>query len=126
MTARADILARIRAATGSAGAEAAGGEAAARRRADQEYAALPRPYLRAHHDPASHDIVALFAQRCADYRAVVERVAPGELPGAVARVLAARAAQTTAVGAPPAPPAGAAAAPPAGAVFVVPEGLPPE
>jgi L-lactate dehydrogenase complex protein LldG len=121
MTSRADILARIRAATGSAGPEPA-----AQQRADQAYAALPRPYLRAHHDPASHDIVALFAERCADYRAVVERAAPGEVPGAVARVLAARAA-LAAGGRKAAPATGAA--PPArdpGAEFVVPEGLPQE
>jgi L-lactate dehydrogenase complex protein LldG len=60
------------------------------RRVDAEYAALPRTYLAAHHDPASHDIVALFAERASDYRAVVQRVPPAELPGAVARALAAR------------------------------------
>ena len=55
-------------------------------------------------------MVALFAERTADYRAVVERVAKAELAGAVARVLTARAGQ-------------------AGHVesrFVVPPGLPPE
>ena len=61
------------------------------RDADTAYAALPRPYLRAHHDPATHDIAALFAERAADYRAVVERVpGPGALAAAVARVLAER------------------------------------
>jgi L-lactate dehydrogenase complex protein LldG len=108
MTSREDILARIRAATAPGtrpGAGHVGTQPAASDRADDEYAALPRPYLRAHHDPASHDIVALFADRCADYRAVVERVTPGEVPRAVARILAAR---------------------DAGGEFVVPEGLPSE
>jgi L-lactate dehydrogenase complex protein LldG len=59
---------------------------------DAAYAALPRDYLRAHHDPGSHDIVALFAERAADYRAVVEQVPESGLASAVARVLTARAA----------------------------------
>ena len=57
------------------------------------YTALPRRYLRAHHDAAAHDIAALFAERAADYRAVVERVpgpGPAALAAAIARVLAAR------------------------------------
>jgi len=88
---RDQILARIRAANRS-GADA-----------DAAYAALAREYLRAHHDAGTHDITALFAERAADYRAVVERVPgpgpaalaaagprPGALAAAVARVLAAR------------------------------------
>jgi L-lactate dehydrogenase complex protein LldG len=59
---------------------------------DAAYAALPREYLRAHHDAGSHDIVALFAERAADYRAVVERVPESDLASAVARALTARAA----------------------------------
>jgi len=82
-TARDQILARIRAATQAAGDPAG-------RDADAEYAALPRRYLRAHHDAAAHDIAALFAERAADYRAVVERVPGPGLATAVARVLAAR------------------------------------
>ena len=58
-SARDQILARIRAANRS-GADA-----------DAAYAALAREYLRAHHDA---DITELFAERAADYRAVVERV----------------------------------------------------
>ncbi len=80
--ARKEILARIRAATGPAAAPA---------QVDADYAALPRDYRRAHHDPASTDIVALFAERAADYRAVVERVEPADLPDlpeVVARALA--------------------------------------
>jgi len=73
--AREEILARIRLATGAA---AAPGET------DAVYAALPRLYRRAHHDPSAADVVALFAERAADYRAVVERVPEDELPGAVA------------------------------------------
>ena len=61
--------------------------------ADAAYDALSRRYLRAHHDPAGHDIAALFAERAADYRAVVERVPePGAagLAAAIAGVLATR------------------------------------
>jgi L-lactate dehydrogenase complex protein LldG len=57
---------------------------------DAEYAALPREYLAAHHDPASHDIVALFAERAADYRAVVEQVPATDLPAAVGRAVSGR------------------------------------
>ena len=81
--ARDQILTRIRAANRS-GADA-----------DAAYAALAREYLRAHHDPAGHDIAALFAERAADYRAVVERVPePGAaaLAPAIAGILATRAA----------------------------------
>ena len=78
-TARKEILARIAAATGPAATPA---------EVDAAYAALPRGYRRAHHDPARTDIVALFAERAADYRAIVERVQPADLGGAVARVLA--------------------------------------
>ncbi|MGH7610362.1 MAG: hypothetical protein ACREOD_10615, partial [Candidatus Dormibacteria bacterium] len=89
-----------------------GASLADRRAADVDaaYAALPRDYLRAHHDPAATDIVDLFAERAADYRAVVERVPVAGLPAAIARALAARS-QTA--GAPDGP-------------FVVPDGLPPE
>jgi L-lactate dehydrogenase complex protein LldG len=83
--AREEILNRIRAATGPGSA----GRAATPAQVDTAYAALPRTYRRAHHDPASTDIVALFAERAADYRAVVERVPEADLPAAVARALAA-------------------------------------
>jgi L-lactate dehydrogenase complex protein LldG len=79
---RERILARIRAAIGAA--DGIGRDVAA------EYAALPRAYLHAHHDPAAHDIAALFVERAADYRAVVEQVSEAALPGAIARVLADR------------------------------------
>ena len=100
-TSRDQILARIRAANGAAAypsgpsGSAAGQHADRDADADAAYEALSRRYLRAHHDPAGHDIAALFAERAADYRAVVERVAepgPAALATAVARVLAARAA----------------------------------
>jgi L-lactate dehydrogenase complex protein LldG len=81
MSGRDEILSRIRAALGDA----------PRPDADAAYQALPRPYLRAHHDPAGHDIVALFAERAADYRAVVERLPESAVPAAVARILSARA-----------------------------------
>jgi L-lactate dehydrogenase complex protein LldG len=98
---RAQILARIRAAT-------AGGPARADAEIDAAYASLPREYLRAHHEAGPQDIAALFADRAADYRAVVERVTEPDLAAAVARILTARSA--------------AAAAGP----FVVPAGLPAE
>jgi L-lactate dehydrogenase complex protein LldG len=78
---REAILGRIRAANGRGRDDGAAADAA--------YAALPRGYLRAHHDPAEHDIAALFAERAADYRAVVERVPAAGVAAAVARVLAA-------------------------------------
>jgi L-lactate dehydrogenase complex protein LldG len=95
VTARDNILARVRAATGgdggNGGAGAAGTAAAAgavaRPDVDAAYAALPRTYLRAHHDPAEHDVVALFAERAADYRAVVEQVPLAGVAEAVARIL---------------------------------------
>ena len=78
--AREEILARIRAAAGPAATSAA---------VDAAYAALPRDYRRAHHDPAGAGIVALFAERAGDYRAVVERVPADGLPAAIARAVAA-------------------------------------
>jgi L-lactate dehydrogenase complex protein LldG len=110
---REAILASIRAANGTAhraGGAANGGSAGQAERAeadaDAAYAALPREYLRAHHDPASGGIAGLFAERAADYRAVVERVPEPGLAAAIARVLGER----------------AAAAP---GPFAVPDGLPP-
>ncbi len=108
-TSRDQILARIRAANraGNGAAKgAANGAAGAGDDVDAAYAALPREYLRAHHDPASGGIADLFAERTADYRAVVERVPESGLAAAIARVLTHR----------------AAAAP---GPFVVPDGLPP-
>ena len=120
-TSKESILARIRAANGpadGAASWAAGAATAAasagfgpddrRERADADaaYANLSREYLRAHHDPAAGGIAALFAERAADYRAVVEQVLEPGLPAAIAKVLAER----------------AAAAP---GPFVVPAGLPP-
>jgi L-lactate dehydrogenase complex protein LldG len=96
-TARDQILARIRAAN----------HADRDADADAAYEALSRRYLRAHHDPAGHDIAALFAERAADYRAVVERVPEPGLAPAIAGILATR----------------AAAVP---GSFVVPDGLPAE
>jgi L-lactate dehydrogenase complex protein LldG len=133
------ILARIRTANRAAGqvAPAAGAPAgrgpadgqaragADPRTADAAYAALSRDYLRAHHDAGTHDITALFAERTADYRAVVERIPESGLPAAIARVLAARAAAAPVV---PAPAAAAPVVPAAAAVpavtFVVPDGFP--
>ena len=120
-TSKESILARIRAANGpadgaaswaagaaTATASAGGGPDDRRERADADaaYANLSREYLRAHHDPAAGGIAALFAERAADYRAVVEQILEPGLPAAIAKVLAER----------------AAAAP---GPFVVPAGLPP-
>jgi L-lactate dehydrogenase complex protein LldG len=85
--ARERVLGRVRAAIG--GGQRPGADVTA------DYAALPRGYLRAHHDPAGHDIVALFAERTADYRAVVEQVSAADLASAIGRVLTARAAQAS-------------------------------
>jgi len=85
-SAREEILARIRAANATAGtrdsAETAGDAAA-----DAGYARMPRDYLRSHHDPAGTDIVALFAERAADYRAVVARVPAEGLAAAISHAL---------------------------------------
>jgi L-lactate dehydrogenase complex protein LldG len=107
--ARDQILARIRAANRAAAHPSSpAADQHADRDADAAYEALSRRYLRAHHDPAGHDIAALFAERAADYRAVVERVPePGPAALAIAGILAAR----------------SAAAP---GPFVVPDGLPAE
>jgi L-lactate dehydrogenase complex protein LldG len=87
--AREEILARVRAAVGPTESQsAATGRVATPADVDAAYAALPRTYRRAHHDPGDTDIVALFAERAADYRAVVERVTESDLTAAVARVLA--------------------------------------
>ena len=117
---RERILARIRAAVGAPGG--VGPDVAA------EYAALPRGYLHAHHDPAAHDIAALFAERAADYRAVVEQVSEAGLQGAIARVLAERAASAgpDTHAAPPVRAEPGDRARPAGGRFVAPAGLPAE
>ena len=125
MSSRDEVLGRIRAALGDA----------PRRDVDAAYKELPRPYLRAHHDPAGHDIVALFAERAADYRAVVERLPETGLPAAVARVLATRAREFQASQAPhqsqrsqkyQAPQTPQQSQGPQKAEFVVPDGFPPE
>ena len=126
--AREQILARIRAAVGSAGA-ADGGPSGAD--VDAAYAALPREYLRAHHH---QDITDLFAERAADYRAVVERVTESGLASAIARVLTDRAAEVAAAGRPDDAGTHGEAGSPDGletsgvydAPFVVPAGLPAE
>jgi L-lactate dehydrogenase complex protein LldG len=83
VSSRDEILARVRAAVG----------ATPRPDVDAAYRELPRHYLRAHHD---HDIVALFAERAAAYRAVVERLPEADLPAVVARILTARAEESRA------------------------------
>jgi L-lactate dehydrogenase complex protein LldG len=87
-SARDEVLARIRVAGGATAAAGSTGTAGSTE-ADAGYAAIPRDYLRSHHDPASTDVVALFAERAADYRAVVEHVRADGIPAAVARAIAA-------------------------------------
>ena len=103
--AREEILARIRAANGSLATPAG---------VDAAYAALPRGYLRAHHDPAATDIVSLFAERAADYRAIVERVSEDGIADAVARAVTGLPQIVVPADEPPVLPR-----------IVVPEGLPP-
>jgi L-lactate dehydrogenase complex protein LldG len=108
--AREEILARIRAANGGATTPAG---------ADAGYAALPRGYLRAHHDPATTDIVSLFAERAADYRAIVERVSAGGVSaGGVADAVARAVAAIPQTVLPAGPPPGVLPR------IVVPDGLP--
>jgi L-lactate dehydrogenase complex protein LldG len=85
LSARDQILARIRAASPSASASAPASHAPGTS-VDDAYRAIPRDYLTAHH---TEDIVALFAERAADYRAIVSRVSVDEVAGAVARALVA-------------------------------------
>jgi len=71
MTARDDMLARIRAALADHPATPT----------------VPREYHRSLPDA---DVVGLFAERVADYRATVRRVSPAGLPGAIAEALRGR------------------------------------
>ncbi len=73
MTARDEVLGRVRAAL----ADVPGGSP------DDE--PVPRDYRRTHHDG---DLVALFAERVADYRAVVRSVSADGLAAAIADELA--------------------------------------
>ncbi|MGW3507284.1 LutC/YkgG family protein [Streptomyces sp. NPDC000994] len=57
---------------------------------------VPRDYHRSHIQPAE-DVVALFAERVADYRATVTRTRPAGLPAAIAAALTARRARRLAL-----------------------------
>ena len=103
---RDQILARIRAANARSappasptGSPAATPVVASAADVDAAYRAIPRDYLAAHH---AQDIVALFAERTADYRAIVSRVSASDLVAAVVHAL------------------------PGAGRFVIPDGLPPE
>jgi L-lactate dehydrogenase complex protein LldG len=74
--ARAEVLQRIRGALGPGVA----------------VPEVPREY-RGAGDTAVDDVVSLFCERCADYRATVRRVSAAELPGAVAAACAERGAR---------------------------------
>jgi L-lactate dehydrogenase complex protein LldG len=108
VSSRDEVLARVRAAVG----------ATPRPDVDAAYRDLPRHYLRAHHE---HEIVALFAERAAAYRAVVERLPAADVPAAVARILAARDPQPTKETQSPHQPQESRKA-----EFVVPDGFPAE
>ena len=82
-TAREEILDRIRTAVGPHRGPR-GDPGRGRRRLRRAAARLSARAPRGRHV----DIVALFAERAADYRAVVERVPEAGLPAAIARVLA--------------------------------------
>jgi L-lactate dehydrogenase complex protein LldG len=78
VTARAEILRRVRAAVGD--------ERAAEAALAPADGAATRAYLRSHADA---EVTELFAERVADYRAVVSRVAAAEVPAAIAAAAAA-------------------------------------
>ncbi|MEU1423941.1 LUD domain-containing protein [Kitasatospora sp. NPDC005751] len=80
MSSREAVLGRIRAAL----ADVPAGE-------DPDDVPVPRAYRRRHTEPGE-DVVALFAERVADYRATVTRTDRAGLPAAIAAALTARAA----------------------------------
>jgi L-lactate dehydrogenase complex protein LldG len=90
VTARDEILARIRSALGDVPADE-----------DADEAPAPREYQRSH---ASGDVVDLFAQRVADYQATVIRTDPQQLSEQIALALARRGARRVVIpdGFPPA------------------------
>lgn len=59
--------------------------------------AVPRAYLRQHGERSPEETVDLLAENLADYRALVHRCTPGELPAVLAGLLAARGARTVLV-----------------------------
>lgn len=83
--ARDAILARVRAALADVPAAEASDDVT-----------VPRDYRRRGALPPP-EVVELFAERCADYRANVRRVAADELPGAIAAALGERGAQRLAI-----------------------------
>ncbi|MGK4579037.1 LutC/YkgG family protein [Kitasatospora sp. HPMI-4] len=92
MSSRDTVLRRIRAALADVPAAEEPGDVP-----------VPRAYRRSHTAPGE-DLVALFAERVADYRAGVTRTTPDGLPDAIARALTARGART--IGLPAGFPAG--------------------
>ncbi|MFE9450892.1 lactate utilization protein C [Streptomyces sp. NPDC006739] len=66
--------------------------------------AIVRDYLREHGDLSAERTVDLLAENLADYRAIVHRAGPGELPDLIARLLAERGSRSVLVppGLPPA------------------------
>ncbi|MCK7625724.1 LUD domain-containing protein [Streptomyces sp. RS10V-4] len=58
---------------------------------------VPRDYQRVHGSRTPEETLELLAENLADYRAVVHRCGPGELPALIGRLLAARGARTVVV-----------------------------
>jgi L-lactate dehydrogenase complex protein LldG len=94
VTAREEILRRIRVALGNGPTGARPADAALA----HGDGALPRAYLRSH---ATTPITELFADRVADYRAIVRRVAAADVPGVIAAAALGLGAVVVAPGFPP-------------------------
>jgi L-lactate dehydrogenase complex protein LldG len=92
VTAREEVLARIRAALGEPAPEPGGGNEAPGDQAAGGPPAADRGY-RVHGDLEPGELLDLLAERIADYKAVVRRAAPGAAGDAVAAALAERGAR---------------------------------
>ncbi|MCL7427722.1 lactate utilization protein C [Streptomyces sp. YS415] len=83
MSSRERILGRVRRALADVGPD--------------EDTPVERAYLRQHGERTAEETVGLLAENLADYRAVVHRCIPGDLPATIAGLLAARGARTVIV-----------------------------
>ena len=91
MSARDEVLARIRRANATAARDPAG------QAAPEPAAGLMRPAYRERGDRSAAELMDLLAGRLADYRASVVRATAAELPGAVAAALGRRGARRVVV-----------------------------
>ncbi|MFB7664399.1 lactate utilization protein C [Kitasatospora sp. NPDC056138] len=123
-TGRETVLARIRAAIGTeqgppatgpgpgtgpsspdpgagagagAGTDSSPADVATDRLAGRRHEDIPRDYLPVHRDEDPAALLDLLHENLADYRALVHRSTPADLPATVARLLAARGSRTVAV-----------------------------